>query len=232
MLTIALLCAIVAIVAVVIVLREKEAAPRRAAERAAAAEYAAEFQRRMDAARAAKEAFKAARREQWAVNECSFRGHSALFGIKKDNSAIGVVTYRLEGAEFHAGTPVEVPVAMLLSAKVVRDDVREAYWRTEIVPVAVKNKKSPVGRALVGGVLLGPAGVVIGAASGLGGKSQVINEERRVMDERVVKGPPRLVIGTATNGVLNISFEAENHAEHWANQIQAARLNRGLPLLT
>jgi hypothetical protein len=205
-----------------------------AAAAARAAERAAELRREADAAEAAreaKEAFKATRHKYWAVNECTFRGRTALFGIKKDNSAIGVVTYRLDDDEFQPGTSLEVPVGMVLSAKVERDDVRETFYRNEVVPVAINNRKSSVGRALVGGALLGPAGVVMGAASGLGGRSDIITKTQKVADERIVKGPPLLVIGTATNGVLHISFAVESHAEHWANQIQAARFALGLPLL-
>ena len=181
------------------------------------------------AAREALEAYRTTLREVWVLNECRYKDAPALFALKRDSTVFAIFPYTLSQGCV-AATPIEIPTATILSVELRRDDVKERYERTELVPTEITNKKSPVGRAVVGGLLLGPTGAVVGAASGLGGKAKVTVEERKVADERIVKGPPKLIIGAqVAGGVFSLEFAVQDHADHWRNQVRSARATLGLP---
>jgi len=207
---------------------EEKAAEEQAA-RVASEMARAERKARCEAAIVQKDAHFQALREVWpAQNNCVFEGAKGVFGMNSDSQKICLATYHLDEI-FEPIMHVEIGIEKIFSASVKWSDVQETYYRTELVPIAIKNKKSPVARGLVGGVLLGPAGLVLGAASGLGGKATIVTEERKVRDQRTVKGKPVLFIGTTDPSYpsIKLSFVSDNVPEHWLNQIRAAKARAG-----
>lgn len=99
--------------------------------------------------------------------------------------------------------------------------------RTKIVPITKieKQNRSPVARGLVGGALLGPAGVVMGAASGLNAKVTSSVQHERVSESYDALGDPQLIIGTRNpdRPVLKIKFDPPSMADEWMFRIRGAQ---------
>lgn len=85
--------------------------------------------------------------------------------------------------------------------------------------------KSPIKRAVVGGLVLGPVGAVVGAVSGIAaspGTQKTIIEY--VAKEEVVKSTPYLIIEHAdvVNPILHLEVNSMGDAELWRTRIEAA----------
>jgi hypothetical protein len=95
---------------------------------------------------------------------------------------------------------------------------------TERQPVVVQQRKSPVGRALIGGIALGPIGAIAGAASGLNGKSTIKYVEKTVRKEVETEGPKLLVVGTSdpAQPMLKIMAPRDDVTEEWLHRLRAA----------
>jgi len=180
-------------------------------------------------ARVDEVAFRESFDDDWVHNGCTVDGATTIIALKKDFRAVCIVSYEV-GDVFSAGVVKDIPIEQIISCELQRENIVEKFYRTELVPVSQSNKRSPVGRAVVGGLLLGPAGLVMGAASGLGGKTTITTKEIQVRDERVVEGPPVLVLSTVNeqNDRFKIRFAEDALAEHWEHQIRAARVRFGL----
>jgi hypothetical protein len=111
----------------------------------------------------------------------------------------------------------------ILSITVARPKTKET--RKEMVPVSIveSKNKSPIGRGLVGGALLGPAGLVLGAASGLNAKTSTRIEHETVYREYEGLGAPQLIIGTNVmeRPVLKVRCETQELADDWLYRIRA-----------
>lgn len=151
------------------------------------------------------------------------------FMLSSDRNLIQIFPYEaLE--KFIYKTPIELTVREILSLNVVTPRIVKS--RIKIVPVSiVENKtKSPVARGLIGAVLLGPAGLVVGAASGLNAKTGTRVENHKVTEKYEADGDPQLIIGTSRDDypVLKIKFEPVSLAEEWLYKIQAAQNHTSL----
>jgi len=120
---------------------------------------------------------------------CVVNNSAAVLSFRNDWKGMSFLPFSHD-LEFNAGEKIEFPFRQILSVELQHNERNEKFYRTESVPVSATNKRSPVARAIVGGVLLGPAGMVVGAASGLGGTTKITSEERRVTDNRIVRGRP------------------------------------------
>lgn len=100
----------------------------------------------------------------------------------------------------------------------IQDDVTETYTRMVSTPVAVAKKKSGIGRALVGGALLGPVGAVVGAASAASTSNKIQTIVTAQQDTRIVAGPPTLVLTlkSETYTFERIKFDSMDDARSWA----------------
>lgn len=116
-----------------------------------------------------------------------------------------------------------IKVSDIVSIKI--DRPKTTGMRKETVPVSIveSKNKSPIGRGLVGGVLLGPAGLILGAASGLNSKTTTRVENQTVYREYETLGAPQLIIGTKLmeRPFFKIRCETQELAEEWMFRIRA-----------
>ena len=144
--------------------------------------------------------------------------------LSDDRGDLRIVVYEL-GTEFTCEEPLTFHLRDILSLTVARPKITKT--RKKIAPVSiVENKrKSPVARGILGGVLLGPAGLVVGAASGLNSKTITKIEQHEVTEFYEAEGDPQLIIGTTRDDypVLKMKFDPTSDAEKWMFRIQAAQ---------
>ncbi|KHL24276.1 hypothetical protein PK98_15030 [Croceibacterium mercuriale] len=154
--------------------------------------------------------------------------------ISKPTTTTGVLVVdhsenvlRLFGYRTNDAFTVEVTAAVratdILSVEIVRPSTKKRVRRMEAVPVVTSQKKSPVARGLVGGALLGPVGLVVGAASGIGRDVSTKIEEHVIWDEVDAPGPAVLHIGTTIldSPLIRFKPEREQDAEDWLHRIKA-----------
>lgn len=93
------------------------------------------------------------------------------------------------------------------------------------VPVSVKEQRNTIGRAVVGGALMGPLGAVVGGVSGLGGKTNVEYHASYRTETIETSGKSQLVLGTndINNPVIRIEFIPSNISNEWYYRIRAAQ---------
>jgi len=147
--------------------------------------------------------------------------------LSKEKREISFHCYELYKREAPEGiTTIELD--RIVSLKIVRPTIEKS--RVEYRPVAKtqENKKSPVVRGLVGGAVLGPAGVVLGAASGLktDGKTEI--ENVKVRKKYSGLGKPQLIIGVRDmeEPYRKIQFESEEGAEKWEYRLKELSRNK------
>lgn len=112
----------------------------------------------------------------------------------------------------------DIPFPDIVQVTAQQDNVVETFTRTTNTPVATAKKKSAIGRGLVGGAVLGPVGMVLGAASGATTTTQVKTVVTTSEDTRVVAGPPTLTLtmrGTPYR-IERLEFDTIDQARSWA----------------
>ncbi len=120
-----------------------------------------------------------------------------------------------------------VQMANIASLDIVRPST--TLYRSVDVPDTITNvkRKSPVKRGLVGLAVLGPAGAVIGAASGLKDDVSIQTTTKRVTESYQGEGNPRLAIGTndPANPYFEIRFLDSTQCDIWLHRIRVLREN-------
>lgn len=113
----------------------------------------------------------------------------------------------------------------ILSADIVRPTVTKTVTRKQSVPVVTSKNRSPFARGLVGGMLLGPAGLVLGAASGLNKEVRTTIKEQEVQETVEAPGEPELVIGTRRPEfpVFKFRFQSALLVEEWLYALRSTR---------
>ncbi|RYX80510.1 hypothetical protein EON83_28350 [bacterium] len=149
---------------------------------------------------------------------------SCYFMIDEKGGSLRVATYQVS-QDFTLDSDFQVPVRGVISMNVASPSVTKT--RTKTVPVTTihHEKKSPVARGLVGGILLGPAGLVLGAASGLNSKATSTVSQEKILEDYETVGDPQLIIGTSdqTYPVLKFKFDPPTLAEEWMYRILGAQ---------
>lgn len=127
------------------------------------------------------------------------------------------------GQEFKVRLEANIPVSQIISLEVVRPMEMKRVQRTQAVGVVSTNKKSPVARGLAGGALIGPAGLVLGAASGASKDTTTEIKEHKVWEQVQREGDPELWVGTSDPGSPLIKVKPENSAaaDEWLYRIKA-----------
>lgn len=124
--------------------------------------------------------------------------------------------------KFEASEPIYVNLREIISLNVARPTVQKS--RKEIVPVPIieSHQRSPVARGLIGGAILGPAGLVLGAASGLNAKTTTTIKSETVYKSYDGFGLPQLIIGTNRDDYPYFKIQCANRevADEWAFRIR------------
>lgn len=149
---------------------------------------------------------------------------ACYFMIDEKGGALRIATYQLT-QEFAVDNDFEINVRGVISMNVASPSVTKTRTKTVPVTTIQHEKKSPIARGLVGGVLLGPAGLVLGAASGLNSKVTSTVSHEKVLEDYETVGEPQLIIGTSdqTHPVLKIKFDPPSLAEEWMYRILGAQ---------
>lgn len=185
-------------------------------------------QRRREAARAAADQWPATQ-SGWAHISKARMMHvtgqpQCYFMIDQKGASLRIATYQVS-QDFRIESDVEINIPRVLSMNIASPSVTKTRTKTIPVTTIEHKKKSPVARGLVGGVLLGPAGLVLGAASGLNSKVTSSVSHEKVLEDYETTGDPQLIIGTSDqeHPVLKLKFDPPSLAEEWMYRIMGAQ---------
>lgn len=143
-------------------------------------------------------------------------GLPALLSHVDGQSGVRIIMLRAP-LVFEITSDVVIQFSAIRAVEFVQDDVVETYMRRVTTPVAVQKKKSAIGRGLVGGVLLGPAGLLLGAASGVAPSTKIVEHTVSHADQRIIKGPPTMMLTTRerVDPFIRIEFAKPDDARAW-----------------
>lgn len=176
--------------------------------------------------RAMIETFKLTYLHGWkCITTGKVNGVPGMVAIAENGLLMKLVTYSEQEEDYILADNLVISPKAILSFDVVIPEKSRIVTHTDKVPVTVKQKRSTVGRAAVGGLLLGPVGVAVGAASGLNGKDKVEYHEVKRNETITEKGAALLVLGIKdpVNPKLTIKFDKAGEANEWWYRIQSAR---------
>ena len=169
--------------------------------------------------------FAATHMNGWDYVPAILNGDQGFVAMSEDGRSIRYATYS-GGKEGHPLIAERTfPVNSILSFDIVTPETTKTITHEEKVPVAVRQKRSTVGRAGGGGVLLGPIGAAAGAASGLSGTDKIEYHTTERQETITVKGDASLVLGLTGVGLsrLKIQFDPPRLADEWWYRIQSAK---------
>lgn len=177
----------------------------------------AKLQEEWAAYREAKSAFLSAFGESAAALTASNGGCPLLLVL--DTSSLHWIELA-DGKDFTVISSKRIPLATIGSVRVEQATRLENYRRKVITPVAVTKKKSAVGRGLVGAALLGPAGLLLGAASAIAPEAKVVEHETMEDAVRVGLDKPTAKI-TCAEGELSARFSLASTAAEFRDLLNA-----------
>ncbi len=189
-----------------------------------------EWNRKHDPVRAAEEdaaealmAFIEAQEDCDRISRCPCSGEASLLMAERDGGAIRLASYRMK-PEFEISTVARLPISSIVSFGLsTRESVERTMQRT-VTPVAMPEKKSAVARGLVGGALLGPAGMVVGALSAVSPESKIV-EHSSYSPHQMTRHHQVLTIAANDGGpkVYVLEMERGGDADAWHHWLVAAQ---------
>jgi hypothetical protein len=151
-------------------------------------------------------------------------GRSGILALANDGRALRFIAWHREGAALACVDDQTLSTTTIRATSINQPDVASVVTHREKVPVAVAARRSAGGRALVGGLVAGPAGAVIGGASGLnaGSKIKMVATERH--ETVYSKGHPVMVIefDDLVTPRRSVTFADANTTDDWLSRIHAA----------
>lgn len=152
---------------------------------------------------------------------------NCLVMICKKSLFLQILTYKLD-TDLTKSQDLNLHINQVIGLNIARPRVTK--YRSKQVPISsIETKtKSPVARGLVGGALLGPVGLVLGAASGLNSEVSTTTQNQTVEEAYETDGDPQLIIGTslASNPVIKLLFDVPSLADEWLYRIKGAQSRR------
>lgn len=155
-------------------------------------------------------------------------GYPECFFMMSDNGLL------LKMNEFERNVPLVVKenaylnINQIISINTARPKITKSRKTSVPVSIVESKNKSPVARGLIGGAILGPAGIVIGAASGLNSKTTTRIENRDSYESYETQGDPQLIMGTTSPElpVLKLKFSAPELADEWMFRIRGLQARK------
>lgn len=148
---------------------------------------------------------------------CEWDGAPAYIFQRSDDPKIHIVKRGL-GDQFEVRAHRIIEPDDVRAVAYEQPDRIEKYTRTVVTPVAVNAKKSAIARGAIGGVLLGPAGMLLGVGSAITPTTKIVEHTTKQQDSRVVPGLPFVVLTTRDreDPIIRLKFWRENDARKWA----------------
>lgn len=194
-----------------------------------AANVARDQQREVErnAALNAQDDFFGEARAEWPLQTPIRSKGRAMLMATQHVSRLRLQYFENEGA-FEAGAIREFDVKALRTVEIRETFRTRKVEKVDHVPISFSNNRSSVGRAVAGGLIAGPTGAMVGAASGLGGKHKIEHKKVTTYEERQERAPAMLVLGVndIENPLVKIHFEADGEADTWRHRIDMARQRR------
>jgi Tfp pilus assembly protein PilX len=157
------------------------------------------------------------------------QGQPQCLAMMSDNGLIVRFEEVVDDNGFATKEPISLNLNQIVSLDTASPTITKSRKTSVPVTVTETKQKSPVARGLVGSVLLGPAGLVLGAASGLNAKVTTKTENQTIYEKYESSGDPQLILGTSSpnHPVLKIKFDPPNLAEEWMFRIRGAQASGG-----
>jgi hypothetical protein len=172
-----------------------------------------------------KDEYKNNMRDLWVFNECAINNNASIIALSKNYKNLKFIRYDATG-EFTITQEDIISIKDVWSENIKVNYQMGSETKTVIVPTKIQNTRSPVKRAVVGAIILGPVGAIVGAASGLGGEKTIVSQEKSVTTAKMMAQSPELEVHIRTpDGIkkTSIVFYGQSHAEHWLKQIRLAK---------
>jgi hypothetical protein len=154
--------------------------------------------------------------------------NQALLFVQEATSTIQVISYFLD-EELHIHTDLALHQGDVLTVETEIEQIAKTRSKQITTPVPVQTitqtgqNRSALGRGIVGAAVLGPAGGVIGAVSGLdnktslNSKTEIIEHKSYVKEDYTVEGRAFLVVGIRNfkSPILKLEFVDRQELKEW-----------------
>ena len=152
---------------------------------------------------------------------CKLDGKHADLLLSHDGSKLKFLL-GAAGAPSSGSAIYELNASSIVDVGLERRTTIKNQSRVEDVILPQANRKSTVGRAVVGGVLLGPVGAVVGAASSMKGPPPKI-EKCTVVDTVEEETVPLIVLSTRdlARPVIRLDVIGKARTEEWYARLLA-----------
>lgn len=163
--------------------------------------------------------------EGWAIAErAKIDGTMGLVGLRADGSELRLVSCERSEVTIKILNDETLPIPQIVSVGISRDKRNKVITHKETTPVAVGTGKSAGTRALAGALIAGPAGAIVGQASGLSGKSKIKYVATQRSETISVDGHPYLVLETEDieRPLRTLIFDTEKQTKEWSSRIATA----------
>lgn len=159
------------------------------------------------------------------ITPAQINGSSGVFALSENGLLVRYLTYDDTKADFEKRKDRTFAARSVLSLDVVIPDVTKTRTNYERVAEPVQKNRSVVGRAAVGGVVLGPLGAVVGGMTGLQPNTKIVERTVKKTETYQTKGPSVLVIGLrdVSEPVLRVMFDPSKLSNEWWYRLNAAR---------
>jgi len=154
-------------------------------------------------------------------------GEVGYLAMDGEGSNLRLVSCKKEETRLTVVADETIPLRSVTSIAIDQPNKTKTITHTETTPVAVGSGRSPVGRAVVGGLVAGPVGAVVGGLSGVGGKSKIEHVTTKRHETVYVKEHPKLIV--RVDDLIRprriFVFETVRETNDWSARIFAA-MNR------
>lgn len=158
------------------------------------------------------------------IEKVTVDSRPARIALSEDGKSLRFLSWKRQGNGIVNVTDRTYPTKAVIGLAIDQPDVSRIVTHKEKTPVAVNVRRSAGGRALVGGIVAGPAGAVIGGASGLNGKTKITMVETERHETVDSKGHPTLIVqlDDLASPRRALVFSDVKTTNEWSSRIHAA----------